>query len=197
MTRLREWSNSWFLKEACFQGTYKPCGRAGNRLTCYLCICVGVRHTPRVRVRVAKSTLGLRTRVEHTLRVKYILIFRIKYFALRRRYTLNNGVYNGESSDSSILKYWLKLSLLVILVVTVVMFLNSINTIQKRWEQQVLFFCGSYVKLLLLQPHTLSSPWTTVQSVTKSLDTLTCNITSLKNLNWTLCKGAWRYQVLT
>jgi len=37
-TRLREWSNSLFLKEACFQDTHKPCGGAGNRLTCYLCI---------------------------------------------------------------------------------------------------------------------------------------------------------------
>jgi len=36
--------------------------------------------------------------------------------------------------------------------------------------------------LLLLKLHTLFSPWTIVQSVTKSLNTLTCDITLLKIL---------------
>jgi len=36
--------------------------------------------------------------------------------------------------------------------------------------------------LLLLKLYTFFSPWTIVQSVTKSLDTLTYNITPLKTL---------------
>jgi len=42
---------------------------------------------------------------------------------------------------------------------------------------------------LLLKPCTLFSPWTIVQSVTKSLTTLTYNITLLKTLTGPLVKG--------
>ena len=71
------------------------------------------------------------------------------------------------------------------LVVTSVILENSIKVDQKVQEQQVLFFCGPCVKLLT--PKTPYS-WTIVQSMTKSLATLTYNTTSLKTLTRSFVK---------
>ena len=48
------------------------------------------------------------------------------------------------------------------------------------------FLCKTF---LLLKPNTLFSPWTIAQSMTKSLDTLTFDITSLKTLTRLFVKG--------
>ena len=52
-----------------------------------------------------------------------------------------------------------------------------------------LFLWFLYKTPLLLKPHTFFSSWTTVQSATKSLATLTYNITLLKTLTRPFVKG--------
>ena len=52
-----------------------------------------------------------------------------------------------------------------------------------------LFLWFLYKNSLLLKSYTLFNPWTTMQSVTKSLATLTYDITSLQTLTRPFVKG--------